>query len=295
MNEGLQKKAVCPLCKKKLDFQSGGMVCKGCHQTYPLINGIPNFLTENLMAKYNSGPKDQDLDEEQSFYQNMYKDMKGLDDGHCVVYGYDSIYNYMGKVPTGDLLDVGCGAGHHSKDLAMKGYNVVGIDIALNGLVQAEKICAANNLSIDFVLGDIENLPFDDNSFDTVFCSLILHHFPKRKNLLRELARVSKKYFVAFEVNAYDVISFIRFDIINPTLGIRSITKNQRTVSPTKLERELIGLGYNEIRVEYVDIHESIGKYPTSLKAKLFRGYNVIMHLMPFRFRFNKFILIGQK
>ena len=101
----------------------------------------------------------------------MYQNLKGIDDGHCVVYGYDEIYDFMSDIPRGSLLDIGCGAGHHSKDLSSLGYEVTGIDLSINGLMQAQNVSKAHNQNISFVVGDVENLPFDDNSFDVVFCS----------------------------------------------------------------------------------------------------------------------------
>ncbi len=295
MNKRLLGKLVCPLCRSKLRMNENIIICNKCGQKYGLINKIPNFLPENLMQKYNTELKLQDLEEEKKFYDRMYQNLNGLDDGHCVVYGYDEIYGFMDDIPKGSLLDIGCGAGHHSKDLALIGYEVTGIDISLNGLQQAEKVNEARKLDVSFVLGDVENLPFDDNSFDIVFCSLIIHHFVNRHKLLSEVARVCKKYFLAFEVNAYDPLSFLRFDIINPTIGIHNITKNQRTVSPVKLEKELRCLGFNDILVRYADIHHNIGRYPRSFLVRMLNIYKKTTNILPYKCRFNKFIMKCKK
>lgn len=295
MDQGLISKFICPPCKEKLLFQETGLFCHKCGQTYHFICDMPNFLPDNLMGKYNSELKLQDLHEEMDFYQNMYQDLKGIDDGHCVVYGYDELYNFMKDVPRGSLLDVGCGAGHHSKDLSTLGYDVTGIDLSVNGLKQAQCVSKANNQNIGFVIGDVENLPFDDNSFDIVFCSLILHHFPKREKLLKEISRVCKSYFVTFEVNSYHPLSFIRFDIINPTIGIRNISKNQRTVSPDKLTSELDKLGFKNNNVKYVDIHHYTGRNPDSIKAKMLKAYRMFSDLLPYKYRFNLFIMKATK
>ncbi len=256
---------------------------------------MPNFLPDNLMDKYNSELKFQDLHEEMNFYQNMYENLKGIDDGHCVVYGYEEIYNFMSDIPRGSLLDVGCGAGHHSKDLSSLGYEVTGIDISVNGLLQAQSVSKADDQKINFVIGDVENLPFDDDSFDVVFCSLILHHFPKRNKLLKEISRVCKRYFVTFEVNSYDPISFIRFNIVNPTIGISTITKNQRTVSPDKLRNELCKLGLKNSSIKYVDVHNYTGRNPDSIKAKMLNVYKKVSNLLPYKCRFNLFIMKATK
>ena len=33
---------------------------------------------------------------------------------------------------------------------------------------------------LEFFQGDCENLPFADNSFDTVLCTMSFHHYPNR-------------------------------------------------------------------------------------------------------------------
>lgn len=287
-------KLACPMCKSELDWNDN-LKCHQCEQTYEVLNGIPNFLPKDLFERYNSELKDQDLDEEMAFYEKMYSNLDGLDDGHCVVYGYDEIYDFMSDIPQGSILDIGCGAGHHSKDLALKGHEVYGIDISINGLIQAGKINRSNNLDIKFTLGDIENLPFKNKAFDVVFCSLIIHHFPKKERLLREISRVSKTHVVTFEVNSYDPISFLRFNILNPTLGMSNITKNQRTVSPTELERRLKDLGFSDFQFKFVDVHHNLGRYPNRLSSKMIRAFQTFSKVLPYRCRFNKFLMKCKK
>jgi SAM-dependent methyltransferase len=284
-------KMMCPLCKGAMKADDDSVRCINCSQVYPILDDVVNFLPQELMEKYNKNFKHQDLFEEHSFYQNLYQDLQGLDDGHCVVYGYDEIYDFMTDIPHGTLLDVGCGAGHHSKDLTAIGFQVTGVDISVNGIQQARKLSDAHGQNTRFCLGDVENLPFEDNAFDVVFCGLIIHHFPRREKLLAEIKRVSKKYFVTFEVNTYDPISFIRFNIINPTIGIHNITKNQRTVSPDKLKKDLERLGFGDFAIKFVDIHHHIGRNPRGIHAKILKTYSKLMKLMPEKFNSNKFIL----
>lgn len=297
MKEALRNKMVCPLCRTPLTDVKKSLTCSKCNMTYHYLDGIPNFLPDELMLKYNKELKLQDLNEEKSFYDKMYQNLKNLDDGHCVVYGYDEIYDFMSDIDRkSSLLDVGCGAGHHSKDLSALGYDVTGIDISFNGLNQARKVSQAAGQNIDFTMGDIENLPFADKSFDVVFCSLILHHFPDRSRLLSEINRVCKNYFVTFEVNSYDPISFLRFNIINPTIGIHNITKNQRTVSPVKLEKEMSSLGFTDITTKYVDVHHNVGRYPDSFEARALGFYRKAASIfLPYKCRFNKFIMKARR
>lgn len=294
MKKELRENLVCPTCKGQLE-EKIGLWCKACNKGFNILDGIPNFLPEHLFSKFNVKQGGQDICEEYGFYENMYSNLKSLDDGHCVVYGYEELYNFMKDIPIGSLLDVGCGAGHHSKDLAEKGFDVTGVDISLKGLLQAEKISQTSGQDVGFVMGDIESLPFSNDSYDVVFCSLILHHFPNKIRILEELSRVCKRFLVAFEVNSYDPISFVRFNILNPTIGISNITKNQRTVSPKKLQEGLGRLGFKDFVFKFVDVHHFIGRYPESPKARALKIYSEILKIMPYKCRFNKFMMKCRK
>lgn len=294
MKNELLKKLICPLCKQKIIIDDS-LKCPSCKQEYLYFNNILNMLPKDILLKYNPMLRDQNIFEEKEFYENMYKDLKGEDDGHCVVYGYDDLYNFCSTLPKGELLDLGCGAGQHTKDLAMMGYSVTGIDISLNGLIYADRLCKLSQLDTNLILGDIENMPFEDNSFDVVFCSLILHHFPKRTKLLSEIARVCKKYLIAFEVNAHEPITFIRFNIINQTIGIHNITKNQRSIFPHILQNELSKLGFNSFDIKFIDVHHNIGRNPHSFATFALNFINKITNKLPNKYKYNKFLLKCEK
>jgi len=63
------------------------------------------------------------------------------------------------------MLDVGCGAGRHSKYLASKGYNVTGFDLAFSSIREARKF---ESSSLQFRQHDMR-IPFGKNRFDYVF------------------------------------------------------------------------------------------------------------------------------
>jgi len=61
------------------------------------------------------------------------------------------------------IIDIGCGTGRHSIELAKRGYKVTGIDLSESLLERAK--AKAQNLQIDFQKHDARNLPFK-NEFD---------------------------------------------------------------------------------------------------------------------------------
>ncbi|NCJ07073.1 methyltransferase domain-containing protein [Synechococcales cyanobacterium C] len=99
-------------------------------------------------------------------------------------------------VTEGDkILDVGCGSGHYLRSLrsALKiNFFYTGVD-ATSNYINLGKRAFVNDAGVDFCLGDIYNLPFDENSFDIVMCNNVLLHLPSIQKPLNELIRVSKK------------------------------------------------------------------------------------------------------
>ena len=65
------------------------------------------------------------------------------------------------------ILDLGCGTGRHSIELAKRGYTVTGIDLSASQLNRAKEKASAQNLSINFELQDARKLTFSDE-FDLV-------------------------------------------------------------------------------------------------------------------------------
>jgi len=65
------------------------------------------------------------------------------------------------------ILDVGCGTGRHTIELTKRGYRVAGIDLSEGQIKRAKEKATAENLTIDFLVGDARNLPFQ-KEFDIV-------------------------------------------------------------------------------------------------------------------------------
>jgi ubiquinone/menaquinone biosynthesis C-methylase UbiE len=95
------------------------------------------------------------------------------------------------NVPAGArLLDVACGSGQVALMAAREGVRVTGVDIADNLIERARVRAAADGLNARFEIGDAEELPFPNASFDVV-ASLIGAMFAPRPELTaRELLRV---------------------------------------------------------------------------------------------------------
>lgn len=65
------------------------------------------------------------------------------------------------------VLDMACGTGRHSHELARRGFDVVGVDISPDLLAVAEADAEAESLSASFIAADLRKLDFDQE-FDFV-------------------------------------------------------------------------------------------------------------------------------
>ena len=65
------------------------------------------------------------------------------------------------------ILDLACGFGRHSLELAKRGFEVVGVDITRDYIIDAENSAKKEGLSAQFILSDIRDLKFDQE-FDAV-------------------------------------------------------------------------------------------------------------------------------
>jgi ubiquinone/menaquinone biosynthesis C-methylase UbiE len=92
-------------------------------------------------------------------------------------------------VPRGSkILDAGCGPGEMAAALMQQGYEVWGLDIAEPMIRHARERCGADR----FRVGDIERIPFPDNTFDAVVCLGVLEYLDTDAQALREIERVLK-------------------------------------------------------------------------------------------------------
>lgn len=93
---------------------------------------------------------------------------------------------YIREAAGKKVLDAGAGTGRLSMKLAKEGAQVTALDISPDMLAQLKR----KNPTIEIVEGDVEAMPFKDESFDMVFSSLTLVHLKKIESFLDECYRV---------------------------------------------------------------------------------------------------------
>lgn len=96
----------------------------------------------------------------------------------------------------GKILDAGCGFGEMDIVLAKNfpSCEITGIDLSEPLLNHANQLKEFNDLNerIHFLKGDINKLPFENQSFDVVFCINMVHWVDNPQQMLNEINRVLK-------------------------------------------------------------------------------------------------------
>jgi ubiquinone/menaquinone biosynthesis C-methylase UbiE len=90
------------------------------------------------------------------------------------------------------VLDVACGTGNLAIPAARKGADVTGVDIASNLIDQARSRAEAEGVKGKFDVGDAEDLPYEDASFDVVMTMFGAMFCPRPDVTAGELKRVCK-------------------------------------------------------------------------------------------------------
>ena len=102
---------------------------------------------------------------------------------------YPYIEAELSHIEYQDLLDCGCGTGPmisllHEKD-SSKHY--VGLDLTPK-MIEVAK--SKNLKGTEWVVGDCEALPFEDESFDVIICTNSFHHYPNPQSFFNSAKRV---------------------------------------------------------------------------------------------------------
>jgi 2-polyprenyl-6-hydroxyphenyl methylase/3-demethylubiquinone-9 3-methyltransferase len=90
------------------------------------------------------------------------------------------------------VLDIGCGGGLFAEEVARLGCQVTGIDPSARSIAVAQQHAEQMGLTINYRVASGEQLPFDDDAFDMVYCCDVLEHVHDVNAVVDESARVLK-------------------------------------------------------------------------------------------------------
>lgn len=150
--------------------------------------------------------------------QHMQEDLKGIY-GNIDIYLFDQLLKgtYSGCA---SVLDAGCGTGRNLAYFLKQEIDVYGVDINPGAILHCRALAAGRYGSVveeHFQVSAVENLPFDDQKFDLVISSAVLHfaknpdHFESMLSSMWRVLRPGGYLFcrLASDIGIETVVKFI--------------------------------------------------------------------------------------
>lgn len=159
------------------------------------------------------------------------------------------ISRYAGDSANTRILELGCGTGRFTVAIANQlGYCVTGADMSDEMLAKA-KVKDINNL-IQWDHQDAQSLTYDEESFDVIFISHLLHHVDSPVLVLKEARRVLVSLGVI--LIRYGAIEQIEHDVVHTFFPEALEIDKARTPSVLTVESWLKEAGFKEISSEEI-------------------------------------------
>lgn len=134
----------------------------------------------------------------------------------CEIFINQPLYDLKDLVKGRKVVDIGCGYGRNRELVAREGGEWIGVEPFEGGA--------------HTVVGDAENLPFADNTFDVAIMDAVLEHIPNVAEAFREVARVLKPggifigyvaYMECFHEISYSHLSFKALEHFSKINGMK--------------------------------------------------------------------------
>ena len=192
----------CPDCHRSIKSDenvSGRLCCGGCGRRYDKSRGIWGFLPSTVASK------EQKDKEKQGWTLKKEEGRKaGWDprDDHYLALPDDSHPYYEaaawylkiilahGKPWQGKkVLELGAAECWGTRCFAEAGCDAAALDYDPTRMLKGQILLDHLPITFSRFTGDAENLPFEDNSLDSIFCCSVLHHFFDLPKAIREISR----------------------------------------------------------------------------------------------------------
>jgi 2-polyprenyl-3-methyl-5-hydroxy-6-metoxy-1,4-benzoquinol methylase len=178
----------CSLCggldfKPALNCENFAFVrCKSCGLVQMNPQPVKNEIIERYSSAFGKDYLSYEIQNEDSFLKLQQLALK---DAGFDAYGKDLFSRAGAAQPS--VLDVGCATGALIASLRDKGWRVTGVEISPS----AEYARKEKNLDVRDI--PLEDVKFEDESFDTVLASHLIEHLNDPRSFLKETHRILKK------------------------------------------------------------------------------------------------------
>lgn len=142
--------------------------------TYTDLSKIPSDYTDKMDQEYNWMAKGYDA------FMTIFPLWKKW------------IKKVIPHIQGNKILEVSFGSGYLMKQYALEAYEMYGIDYNERMLEITQKKMDGIKIKAHLTKGNVENLPYPDNTFDTVINTMAFSGYPDGDKAMSELKRVLK-------------------------------------------------------------------------------------------------------
>ena len=213
MRESLLRLLACPHCggeltvedviERREELWEGTLGCKACAASFAVRGGMPFVHRDDgsWVAKAREAAGWVEIHKRQGNYEpseagiDLQIPYYGEEPWRSVARRFDAALGQLQLSGGETVLDLGAGRGWAAKQFARLGCEAVALDVTADenvGLGRGRALMEDAGVYFERVIGDGENLPFQPQSFDVVFCSAALHHATDLPLLLQSVQRVLK-------------------------------------------------------------------------------------------------------
>ena len=184
----------CPHCRARLvldgSAEQGALCCQTCRRRYPIVDSIPRFMAYAELPE-----QDRRFAQFYDWFSYLYLPFSRI--GSILLGGegrsrrdiLDRLEPHGGRV-----LEVSIGPGVNLPYLLERADvgEVHGLDLSLGQLQRCQGYMKRNGFPAALSLGNAETLPYQDESFDSVFHIGGINFFTDKKKAIEEMIRVAK-------------------------------------------------------------------------------------------------------
>ncbi|MBP0049689.1 class I SAM-dependent methyltransferase [Marinobacterium sp. AK62] len=147
------------------------------------------------------------------------------------------------------VLDIGSGAGGLMRQAALRGIEMIGLDIThqLNRLNQGLNHCLNTPVNTEILTADAHHLPFADNSMDRVLFQHSLLNMPDDTAVLTECRRILKP---GGQLIMHEVLEGPHPEKMQYPVPWAETPQQSHLLSQTAFEQRLHDCGFNQVQLE---------------------------------------------
>lgn len=238
-------------------------------------------------------------------FEGRYEEERKDPYSNCFVYSRKLLQVWLDKaIPAAGngqtLLDVGCGTGHHIRELNDRGFRAAGVD----GSEEMLKVARRLNPEADLRASDVEALPFADASFDWILSIELLRYLPDFRPAVREMGRVLAPGGTAvvtacprFNLNLYTLIN--RIGASGKVASLTPLRQYFNTVGELSDGFRAAGFDHVEVHGVYIGPINWVERLARPLLRPLLRAWEPldsrVADMGPLRELSNMFVVVARK